>query len=175
MTPPRFTCPLCGAVSYNPHDIRERYCGRCHLFVEEGMAATPLILGEVQRQALAQLRELGDANPVDMLPLLERLKTPEGKAAHMRQMTAQTIPIPAAFLVTYSLELRHPAGTCRHLSVSVERPRRVPSPEAVWMLAVELGFTGTFESCYAYPEDLQRGAGRAIAVNIIQPITHGTA
>lgn len=25
-------CPQCGMVSYNPHDIRERYCGNCHQF-----------------------------------------------------------------------------------------------------------------------------------------------
>jgi hypothetical protein len=28
--PRSFKCPTCGAVSYNDHDIRERYCGRCH-------------------------------------------------------------------------------------------------------------------------------------------------
>ena len=28
--PPFFTCPRCGAVSYNPKDRREGYCGRCH-------------------------------------------------------------------------------------------------------------------------------------------------
>ena len=25
-----FTCPCCGAVSPNPNDIAQRYCGRCH-------------------------------------------------------------------------------------------------------------------------------------------------
>lgn len=25
-------CRRCGAVSYNPNDVRERYCGRCHAF-----------------------------------------------------------------------------------------------------------------------------------------------
>ena len=29
---PHFRCPQCGAISFNPHDISERYCGRCHLF-----------------------------------------------------------------------------------------------------------------------------------------------
>lgn len=29
-----FTCPFCGAVSHNPNDARERYCGRC-LFVDD--------------------------------------------------------------------------------------------------------------------------------------------
>lgn len=27
---PSFTCPCCGAVSYNPNDIAQRFCGRCH-------------------------------------------------------------------------------------------------------------------------------------------------
>ena len=24
------TCPVCSATSYNPNDVREGYCGRCH-------------------------------------------------------------------------------------------------------------------------------------------------
>ena len=31
-----FTCPFCGAVSHNPNDARERYCVRCHVFVDGG-------------------------------------------------------------------------------------------------------------------------------------------
>lgn len=30
-----FTCPRCGRTSHNPNDERERYCGFCHLFVDE--------------------------------------------------------------------------------------------------------------------------------------------
>ena len=30
-----FTCPQCGMVSHNPMDERERYCGRCHVFVDD--------------------------------------------------------------------------------------------------------------------------------------------
>jgi ribosomal protein S27AE len=33
--PPSFVCPRCGAESYNPNDIRESYCGRCHVFVDD--------------------------------------------------------------------------------------------------------------------------------------------
>jgi hypothetical protein len=28
--PESVTCPECGAVSYNFHDIAEGYCGNCH-------------------------------------------------------------------------------------------------------------------------------------------------
>lgn len=30
-----FTCPFCGFVSHNANDLRERYCVRCHLFVDD--------------------------------------------------------------------------------------------------------------------------------------------
>jgi hypothetical protein len=30
-----FECPKCHAVSHNPNDAREMYCGRCHQFVED--------------------------------------------------------------------------------------------------------------------------------------------
>ena len=33
--PPSFVCPRCGAKSFNPNDIAQHYCGRCHQFVEE--------------------------------------------------------------------------------------------------------------------------------------------
>jgi hypothetical protein len=30
-----YMCPRCGAVSHNPHDEANRYCGRCHKFEED--------------------------------------------------------------------------------------------------------------------------------------------
>jgi hypothetical protein len=32
---PSFTCPRCGRMSYNPHDIVEQYCGACHAFIDD--------------------------------------------------------------------------------------------------------------------------------------------
>ena len=32
---PSITCPVCRMVSYNPNDVRERYCGHCHQFHDE--------------------------------------------------------------------------------------------------------------------------------------------
>jgi hypothetical protein len=31
----RFTCPRCCFVSHNPNDAENRYCGRCHVFVDD--------------------------------------------------------------------------------------------------------------------------------------------
>lgn len=35
--PPHFTCPICSAVSHSTGDVLNRYCGRCHLFVDDEM------------------------------------------------------------------------------------------------------------------------------------------
>lgn len=32
--PPSITCPICGRTSYNQDDIKERYCGKCHQFLD---------------------------------------------------------------------------------------------------------------------------------------------
>jgi hypothetical protein len=31
------TCPFCGAVSHNPSDVAQRYCVRCHVFVDDAI------------------------------------------------------------------------------------------------------------------------------------------
>lgn len=34
--PLAYTCPKCGAVSHNPNDAANRYCGACHVFEGDG-------------------------------------------------------------------------------------------------------------------------------------------
>jgi hypothetical protein len=130
-----------------------------------------LIVGASQVAALAALRLLAAKSPVAMPPLMERLKTPEGKRAHMAQMDVQTVEIPLGFLVTFSIETGHGAGTCRHMSMSSPKRGRLPAPEALWMVAEHLGFVGGLEACTHWIEDLQRGSGdRQQVVNLVQPI-----
>jgi hypothetical protein len=44
--PASFVCQHCGAESFNPNDIRERYCGRCHAFVDDPPAIRPRPLSD---------------------------------------------------------------------------------------------------------------------------------
>lgn len=131
------------------------------------MSATPLLIGAAEREALQALRELAAASPVDMSNLLEVIGTEKGKAAHMRQMSEQTVCLPTNYFVTFSIEHGHPVGTCRHMSMSVGSKERVPRPEAIWMVAEELGFVDCLESCKVWIESLQ---GHGSAVNVVQPI-----
>jgi len=130
--------------------------------------STPLVIDNEVREQLKALVELADANPVDMPKLMERIKVPANKDHHRAQMTRQTIKIPLAFMVTFSIEHGHPCGPCRHISMSVQREGRVPSPEGIWMVAKELGFWGNIADCAAvWGEQLQ---GHGLAVNMVQPL-----
>jgi hypothetical protein len=132
------------------------------------MPASPLILGQSQRTDLAHLREQAVADPIDVAAVLEQTKTAQGLTKHQERMKTFTIPIPTAFMVTYTIETGHPSGPCRHLSMSSVRHGRAPTPDAIWMIASELGFVGALDQCMVWPEDI--GAGDK-AINIVQPIS----
>jgi hypothetical protein len=132
---------------------------------------TPLVLGEVQLKQLSDLRALAAEHPVRMKWLTELIADPIHKAAHMAQMSRQTVVLPFGFCVTFSIELEHPVGACRHMSMSSPAKGRAPSPEAVDMVADVLGFVGGFRACSVWLEDLERGGDeKQKAVNLVQPI-----
>jgi hypothetical protein len=131
-----------------------------------------LVIREDERAALRELVARAEAAPVDMLTLMLRLASAEGKAAHMAQMTAQSLMLSVGFVVTFSIELGHGGGAARHMSMSTQREGRVPHPEALWMVAEELGFVGGLEACdKVWPERLRQG----LAVNVVQLIATADA
>jgi hypothetical protein len=136
---------------------------------------TPLVLGPEQLHQLADLRILAAEHPVHMKGLTEKLADPNYKAVHMAQMSRQTVVLPFGFCVTFSIEQGHPAGVCRHMSMSSPVLGRAPSPEAVDMIAKELGFLGGYRCSTVWLEDLERGDGKQKAVNLVQPLTIGRA
>lgn len=134
------------------------------------MADAPLIITPDVQAALHKLRDVAARKPVEMAEVMRLLKTPRGARLHKQQMTAQSIRIPGPwdFFVTFSIENGHPAGTCRHMSMSIMRDGRVPHPIGVWMVAEDLGFSGGLEACRVWIEDLSDGGK---AVNVVQPIS----
>lgn len=130
------------------------------------MTGTPLLIGPDEVQALRALRELASQNPVDMAKLMPTLLRRAGKKKHLERMQTQTIPLPMAYLVTYSVEFNHPhKRTARHMSMSVLRDGRLPNQQAVWMVCEELGFTGDLDQCAVWLEALSDGG---MAVNVVQ-------
>ena len=46
------TCPRCGWTSHNPHDVAERYCGHCHVFLEDEQAIVDQMTREIISKAV---------------------------------------------------------------------------------------------------------------------------
>lgn len=130
----------------------------------------PLILSPTEQSALANLREKAASEPIDMQAVMTALKTTDGRDAHMARMGSLTITLPSAYAVTFSVEVGHPGGTMRHMSMSSQGEGI--GPEALWMVATELGFVGSLHDCAVYPEVLAQGG---IAINLVQPINISTA
>lgn len=74
--------------------------------------------------------------------------------------------IPAGIKTVFTVE-EHPAGVCRHLSVSINRPGYTAPPIALQMLMEEFGFTSKIEDCIVYPETYAPGR---IAVNVLEMV-----
>jgi hypothetical protein len=132
-------------------------------------ALAPLVLTQPALKSLHDLAAQAAALPVDIQALVAKIATPDGKRAHKAQMSEQTVVIPGIwpFLVTYSEETGHPIGRARHMSLSIDRPGRVPSLHAVWLIAEILGFRDSLETCHLWIEDLE---GHGKAVNVAQEI-----
>lgn len=134
------------------------------------MADAPLIITQEVRDGLQYLRTRAARRTKDITRIARQLATPHGKQLHLREMNRLTtmIPGPWPFFVTLSLESGHPAGTCRHMSMSIARGGGVPGPGAVWIVCEILGFTNGLATCNVWIEDLSDG-GKAI--NVVQPIS----
>lgn len=129
----------------------------------------PIVLSNDVTDALKIVVSLAERHPVDQIRLRQRLATRNGKRLHSLQLSFQSVVIPGPwpFCVTYTVDTGLAAGRSRHMSMSIKPAGRVPSPEAVWMIAKKLGFRGTLTECSVWPETLATGE---YAINIVQPI-----
>lgn len=130
----------------------------------------PLIIGPDTIDALRRLREKAAERPVDVPGVMETIKTAGGRDRHQARMNDLTIVIPGpwAFMVTFSIDVGQPVGTCRHMSMSIDRKGRMPNQHAVWMVAEILGFVGGIKSCSVWFENLDNDRIRAL--NLVQPL-----
>ncbi len=92
-----------------------------------------LIIGDKEKRVLKQLKEYAESNIISMRDTFSGI--PVGsKPPHVAI-------IPADFRVVFSLHNQpKPIHLIRQVSVSVSRDKRIPIPEAIEMIADELGF-----------------------------------
>lgn len=56
-----YRCPFCGRQSANPHDIANRYCGACHAFPDDVIAALEAGLAASTRMGVRRAIDLAIA------------------------------------------------------------------------------------------------------------------
>lgn len=121
-----------------------------------------LLISEEQRSKIAQVTAYADLHPFPKVFMREREKMQDAIPPAGANPN-HVCHIPQGFRCVYTIE-EQPVGWCRHLSVSVDDPEKMPSIEAIEVLILEFGFTGRLRDCYVYmEEDISPKA-----VNIIQ-------
>lgn len=57
MTADSITCPRCGRTSWNENDVRERYCGACHVFHGDARSASTDSFGALRLLAITLIEQ----------------------------------------------------------------------------------------------------------------------
>jgi hypothetical protein len=95
-----------------------------------------LIIGAEEKTAIARVIEFARANPIDARTAMAEAARDE--AAWRDKMMRYAVKIPIGFRVCYSHEIQ-PKGIFRHISISVDRPKKMPSEHAVALICDEFG------------------------------------
>jgi hypothetical protein len=107
----------------------------------------PLIIGNVERDAIAVAVRRAKAHPIAWVELKDiAIDTPTGSLSYKERQglpsrpPSQEVLLPIGFRVCFSIE-EQPAGLVRHLSISVDNPGKILTAIAVMMIAKEFGFS----------------------------------
>lgn len=128
------------------------------------MRQRELIISHEVREQIRALRVRASANVLtrEVVAALE---------ANPAASAERTVDLPIGYRCTFTIE-EQPTATCRHLSVSVNEPGRMPSIEAVRDLMREFGFVNGIPGCHFYLEAFDPGHQ---AVNLVEPLSGNMA
>lgn len=126
-----------------------------------------LLIGAEERQKIAELRAFAAANVQDAKHVMDTTREPAAEAAHRDMMDMHSIELPVGYHVTYSHE-RQPPGLCVHISISVDRPNKMPHPAAVETILEAFGMQPIKGSPGIWIEDINAVTK---ALNIVQLAT----
>jgi hypothetical protein len=141
--------------------------------------ARPLIIDDLVRTMIKAALARALENPIPFEALREHaslaatrdLKLADRKPGLIRPPLMH-VAIPIGFRAAISVE-EQPAGMVRHLSVSADRPGRIPHPTAVVMIAEEFGMLPPFDALWL--EEFDPGHQAVNVLKLIEPRAEGTA
>jgi len=107
---------------------------------------TALIITDDVRADINKMIERAEKHPLPMARIIEGAVDGDLDIVHLsdrkpgyERPRSEHMIIPMGFRVAISIE-EQPAGWCKHLSISVPMPGKVPSQEAAMMIADAFGF-----------------------------------
>ena len=124
-----------------------------------------LIIGEAQRQQIAELKAVAAANPQD--PVSAGAAAARNMRAYRDMMATLSVELPVGYVIAYSHEKQPTAGLCHHISISVRRAKKMPGTEAVAMILEAFGMRPMEKSDGLWIEDINPVTK---ALNIVQTI-----
>jgi len=124
-----------------------------------------LIIGEAQRQQIAELKAVAAANPQD--PVSAAAAAARNMRAYRDMMATLSVELPVGYDISYSHEKQPTAGLCHHISISVRRAKKMPGTEAVAMILEAFGMRPMEKSDGLWIEDINPVTK---ALNIVQTI-----
>jgi len=128
--------------------------------------ASIVIIDDVVREKIKSIIEHAKANITSYEDLK---KVAKGEANPVGDYEDFTVLIPDGIKAVFSYEEQpKPVGLCKHLSVSVNLPGRVPNPAAVIMVMKEFDFKNNLDNCIVFNENF--GDGTLTAVNVVEPM-----
>lgn len=130
----------------------------------------PLIINAETRAAIAGAIKRAEAHPLPLAfvaagavePAKTELRLADRKPGFERP-ASELVVIPHGYHVAFSVE-EQPTGLCNHLSVSVDALGKLPSPEAVSLIAEEYGMTMVLGDTAIWLEEFEPGHQ---AVNVV--------
>ena len=102
-----------------------------------------LYIGPKEKEAIDNLVKYAEANRISFSEMKELM---DGKKPPMGDNPDYICYLTNGYRVVYSIE-EQPLGWCRHISISVDTPKKMPSIPAVETIMHEFGFTGTIADC----------------------------
>lgn len=134
---------------------------------------TPFLIDAATKQRLHRLRQLAELNPFNEKFFEDAARAGNDKddpnsrtETHVLIMNDFTMELPFGYTVTFTIEALK-TGRQRHLSMASPIAGRIPLPEAIQMVADELGFEQPMKEWTTYMEEFKPGHH---AVNVVETI-----
>lgn len=129
-----------------------------------------LIIGPTEETAIAELIAVAAATPLDVHGIMAAAG--RDQAAFRDAMRTSTIFLPVGYAVTYTQEVQPnapPPGVCHHISISVDRPGKLPSPEAVEVILDAFRMRPLKDAHGVWVEDISPGEKAVNVLQLVQP------